>query len=225
MGPGTAIRGAAFGLGVSRALFGVFVVRPVEVVAGRITVAVLDRALAGELVDVVARDLVRYQVIERVTEHVLDALRIPRIDLSARDDVDRTIAHGLTLAYSASRPVAILLTCSWHGRSANELRERYATTDERPAEVVPYAVANDEAAFWLARHRAIVAGDALLGLGALQRCPDAWLEDRGGPEKLTAALRKLLELEPAFVLPSHGDPVVEDAARALAAAIEAPPFE
>src|SRR5262245_50988630 len=44
-----------------------------------------------------------------VTEHVLDALRIPRIDLCSRADIDRTIAQGLTLAYSASRPVAILL--------------------------------------------------------------------------------------------------------------------
>ena len=44
-----------------------------------------------------------------VTEHVLDALRIPRIYLETQADVARTIAHAQTLAYSASRPVAILL--------------------------------------------------------------------------------------------------------------------
>ena len=123
------------------------------------------------------------------------------------------------------RPVATLLTCSWHGRSVEELNERYATTDERPPEVTPHTVANDEVAYWLEPYRALVTGDALLGLGELRRCPDPWLEDRGGPEKLVAALRGLVALEPAFVLPSHGDPVVEDATRALAGAIEAPPFQ
>ena len=44
-----------------------------------------------------------------VTEHVLDSLRIPRIYLDAQGDVARTIAHAQTLAYSGSRPVAILL--------------------------------------------------------------------------------------------------------------------
>ena len=44
-----------------------------------------------------------------VTEHVLDSLRIPRIYLETQADVARTIAHAQTLAYSASRPVAILL--------------------------------------------------------------------------------------------------------------------
>ena len=44
-----------------------------------------------------------------VTAHVLDALRIPRIDLDAPAEVGRTIGHAQTLAYSASRPVAVLL--------------------------------------------------------------------------------------------------------------------
>lgn len=44
-----------------------------------------------------------------VTEHVLDALRIPHEWLDRQDDVARTIEHAQTLAYSASRPVAILL--------------------------------------------------------------------------------------------------------------------
>jgi sulfopyruvate decarboxylase subunit alpha len=44
-----------------------------------------------------------------VTEHVLDALRIPRAHLTSRDDVSRKIAKAQTLAHSASRPVALLL--------------------------------------------------------------------------------------------------------------------
>ena len=44
-----------------------------------------------------------------VTTHVLDALRIPHDLLDAPGDVSRKIAQAQTLAYSASRPVALLL--------------------------------------------------------------------------------------------------------------------
>ncbi|MBI3790725.1 MAG: sulfopyruvate decarboxylase [Gemmatimonadetes bacterium] len=44
-----------------------------------------------------------------VTEHVLDALRIPTERLGSQGDVARKISKAMTLAYSASRPVALLL--------------------------------------------------------------------------------------------------------------------
>ena len=44
-----------------------------------------------------------------VTEHVLDALRIPHTRLEAPEHVGRRLAKAQTLAYSASRPVALLL--------------------------------------------------------------------------------------------------------------------
>ena len=44
-----------------------------------------------------------------VTEHVLDALRIPHAKLESPDHVARRIQKAQTLAYSASRPVALLL--------------------------------------------------------------------------------------------------------------------
>lgn len=44
-----------------------------------------------------------------VTQHVLDALRIPSERLSAPGDVARKVSKAMTLAYSASRPVALLL--------------------------------------------------------------------------------------------------------------------
>ena len=44
-----------------------------------------------------------------VTTHVLDALRIPHDLLDAPADVDRKLSQAQTLAYSASRPVALLL--------------------------------------------------------------------------------------------------------------------
>ena len=45
-----------------------------------------------------------------VTEHVLDALRIPRIQLDRQDHVAQRLAKAQTLSLSASRPVAVLLT-------------------------------------------------------------------------------------------------------------------
>ena len=45
-----------------------------------------------------------------VTTHVLDALRIPHTVLDSPDHVARRIQKAQTLAYSASRPVALLLT-------------------------------------------------------------------------------------------------------------------
>ena len=44
-----------------------------------------------------------------VTEALLEALRIPVTTLTAPDHVARRIAQAQTLAYSASRPVALLL--------------------------------------------------------------------------------------------------------------------
>jgi sulfopyruvate decarboxylase subunit alpha len=44
-----------------------------------------------------------------VTEHVLEALRIPFDTLESPDEVARKITKAQTLAYSASRPVAVLL--------------------------------------------------------------------------------------------------------------------
>src|SRR5438874_11062499 len=45
-----------------------------------------------------------------VTLHVLDALRIPRLRLETPEQVAPRLAKAQTLAHSASRPVALLLT-------------------------------------------------------------------------------------------------------------------
>jgi sulfopyruvate decarboxylase subunit alpha len=44
-----------------------------------------------------------------VTVHVIEALRIPHARLDGPEQVERRIAKAQTLAYSASRPVALLL--------------------------------------------------------------------------------------------------------------------
>ena len=45
-----------------------------------------------------------------MTLHVLDALRIPHIRLDHPESVPRRIAQALTMAYSANKPVGVLLT-------------------------------------------------------------------------------------------------------------------
>jgi sulfopyruvate decarboxylase subunit alpha len=45
-----------------------------------------------------------------VTRHVLEALRIPYDEIEHQDHVARRILKAMTLAHSASRPVAVLLT-------------------------------------------------------------------------------------------------------------------
>ena len=44
-----------------------------------------------------------------VTEHVLDALRVPTQRLDRRDECEHRIGEALTLAYASNRPVALLL--------------------------------------------------------------------------------------------------------------------
>lgn len=103
-------------------------------------------------------------------------------------------------------PVVVMLTCSWHVRSAGEVSERYPgvriwsptaeitllpglTIDvvDVVAEVAPRVVAYPlgtpdlrvEAFYWLADHRALVPGDILLGDARGQRvsiAPPSWFE-------------------------------------------------
>jgi hypothetical protein len=120
-------------------------------------------------------------------------------------------------------PVTILLTVEWHERSASDLRTRYRARSDVPDGVVAHELLDDEVAYWLSRQRAVVAGDALLGINGLRRCPAAWTEGRGA-ERFLPNLRSLLELGVELVLPAHGDPVLENGHRALELAIDGPAF-
>lgn len=137
-----------------------------------------------------------------------------------------------------AQPVAVLLTCSWHRRSAAEIVARYGGTLHAPSErpeaatgtdtgelpggvvAIPAAPA-DETLYWLPSARAVVPGDSLLGVdGGLALCPASWLARGGTTRSLVEALRPLLELEVERVLCSHGAPVLSgggDALRALLA--------
>jgi glyoxylase-like metal-dependent hydrolase (beta-lactamase superfamily II) len=86
-----------------------------------------------------------------------------------------------------------------------------------------------ETAFFITRHRALVIGDAVIGAGGgrLAVAPPSWAaagEASGAlyRERFRASLRRLLDLDPAIVLPSHGEPVLAGGRAALDAALAAP---
>jgi hypothetical protein len=129
------------------------------------------------------------------------------------------------------RPVAIVLTCEWHERSAAELTDRYGASvhraggaaDSLPRDVVAYDIAvAREIVYWLPGARAVVPGDVLLGTeGGLALCPEPWLERRGGHARLVSELAPLLELPVERVLTSHGAPTLTDGRAALQRALGA----
>jgi hypothetical protein len=128
-------------------------------------------------------------------------------------------------------PVFVLTTIGFHRRSRDELAARYGATTSRarrslPAGIEPLPIRGaGETMFWLAEHRALVAGDRIMGApgGGLRLCPESWLRylpsGIGIPE-LRRRLRPVLELPVERVLVSHGEPVLGGGHTALAAALE-----
>ena len=125
----------------------------------------------------------------------------------------------------AEKPVRILLTVDAHRRSAADLAERHVIDPpplppERPrlaTGVEIAAEAADEFVFWLPEHRALVAGDLIIGRAHGLEVPRAWLEDRY--EETVERLRPLLDLPVDRVLVTHGEPVLEDGREALERAL------
>src|SRR5437762_13343957 len=78
-------------------------------------------------------------------------------------------------------------------------------------------LAPGEFVFWLPEHRALVAGDVILGRAHGLEVPRTWLEDRY--DATIAALLPLLDLPVDRVLVTHGEPVLEDGLEALASAL------
>jgi glyoxylase-like metal-dependent hydrolase (beta-lactamase superfamily II) len=144
----------------------------------------------------------------------------------------------------AARPVAVLLTVFWHERSAKEVVERYdgatlwaheaalerlsaqvsnpfRADEPLPGGIEAHEADRDEVVLWIPEHRALVAGDVLLGTpdGGVTVCPDSWLPEGVDPEEFRAGLRRLLDLPVERVLLSHGEPVLENGHEALARAL------
>ena len=130
--------------------------------------------------------------------------------------------------------IAVLTTIAWHRRSRDAVAERYGATTSRARASLPAGVESipirgaGETMFWLPEHRALVAGDRILGgkRGGLRLCPDSWL--RYLPSKITQSeladlLRPLLALPIELVLVSHGKPVLRRGRSALERALAQAP--
>jgi hypothetical protein len=125
-----------------------------------------------------------------------------------------------------SQEVSVLLTAAWHRRSADECAERFGahvhtSADEPPADVERRATYYDEeVAYWLPRHGALVIGDSFTAEPQL-KWQDTWLPPDLTREQMHAGLLPLLELPVQLVLVTHGDPVLQDGREALRAALGA----
>lgn len=132
------------------------------------------------------------------------------------------------------KPVHVLLTVHWHERSVAAVLDRYKATLWRPEEKgeLPTGVHAEvvkgsdwvEALFFLEPHRALIAGDLLIGkAGGGIELPVGWFpkgEQDWAEQELKPELRKrLAELPVELVVLSHGEPVLEDGAAALERAL------
>jgi glyoxylase-like metal-dependent hydrolase (beta-lactamase superfamily II) len=132
------------------------------------------------------------------------------------------------------KPVHVLLTVHWHERSVAAVLDRYRATLWRPEEKgeLPAGVHAEvvkgsdwvEALFFLEPHRALIAGDLLIGkAGGGIELPVGWFpkgEQDWAQQELKPELRKrLAELPVELVVVSHGEPVLEDGAAALERAL------
>jgi hypothetical protein len=130
-------------------------------------------------------------------------------------------------ARCAERDVVVLETLPFHRRSSERLISRYAASSRPPegVEAFPFP-ALGETMYWIAEHRALVPGDRLLTSGAdgeLSLCPQSWLRHLDPvptPAEAAATLALLRGLDVELVLVSHGEPVLDGAAAALAHALE-----
>ncbi|MGH3078081.1 MAG: hypothetical protein ACRDPZ_07845 [Gaiellaceae bacterium] len=147
-------------------------------------------------------------------------------------DPQAEVADVETLA--DGRPVVVVLTCFWHRRSTSDLVEALDAKVHAPAADLgelglparPYAVGDDlagdvephpgaypnECTLSIRGHSALVIGDALLGGGRGFRLqPESWLAEGDTTAGLRERLQPLLELPADLLLPTHGDPVADDA--------------
>jgi hypothetical protein len=133
----------------------------------------------------------------------------------------------------AGRPLHILLTVHWHERSVAAVLERYHAKLWRPEEEGPLPAGvraeivkgSDwvEALFFLEPHRALVAGDLLIGKNGGVELPVEWFpkdEREWARDTLRPELHeRLAKLPVELVLVSHGDPVLANGAAALERAL------
>jgi hypothetical protein len=115
--------------------------------------------------------------------------------------------------------VQVVLTAEWHGRDAEKLGFPVRGDDLPPAVNAQPAFFPGERSLWIPGQNALVIGDSLPNGEAM---PDAWLESewaKGTREEYNEKLGPLLDLPVEMLLPTHGDPVLDDAHKALKSAL------
>jgi hypothetical protein len=149
------------------------------------------------------------------------------------DDEDRFWSALDRDVERTQRPLYVLLTVHWHERSVAAVLERYKAVLWRPEEkielpegVQPVVVKGadwSEAMFFLEPQRALVVGDLLIGKDGGIVLPIDWFpkgEQDWARDELKPVLRERLAALPVeLVLVSHGEPVLENGAAALARAL------
>lgn len=155
----------------------------------------------------------------------------------------------------AGRDVHVLVTVSWHLRSAVAIRDRYGATvwgnaktrldvgtlvakivtdgAELPGGIVPFTpipndAGDDETAYWLPRQRALAVGDILINTRDGLRI---WWDEKTEAlrselrDRAKPALLRLAALPIELILVPHGEPVVRDGKQALRRALDADPWQ
>lgn len=140
----------------------------------------------------------------------------PLVPMEDRDRFFRALDRDVE---RAGLPVCVLVTVEDHRRSAADLAKRYdGTVGEVPAGVEVPVAAFDEQVFWIPEHATLVFGDLVVGREGGLQLPRTWI----GEARYDAAvqsLRPLLDLPVERVFVGHGEPVLEGAKEALAAAL------
>jgi hypothetical protein len=132
-----------------------------------------------------------------------------------------SLVEGLVEA----QEIGVLLTAEWHRRSTDECVERFGARIFGTAGATPAGVErrptyyDEEVAYWIPRHGALVLGDVVTNEGRLQ-VRDDWLPEGVTAHQMRDGLRPLLELPVELVLVTHGDPIAEKGQSALRAALE-----
>lgn len=136
----------------------------------------------------------------------------------------------------------VLISVFWHVRDAPSVLERYAgarlwadilqreeiekrvtlTDTIEPGDALPGGIEAHrprELVFWIPEHRALLAGDVLLGAnGGVRVMPDSWLGHRPR-DVFRANMALLTKLPVELLLLTHGE-VVEDGGAALREALD-----
>jgi glyoxylase-like metal-dependent hydrolase (beta-lactamase superfamily II) len=141
-------------------------------------------------------------------------------------------ADAIVARYGARHRTTVHVPADARARVSCSATLKFGDDAKLPGNVHAHAIAGldvGETALWIPSHRALVFADAVIGAGAgtVRIAPPSWAAE--GKEaavryasEFRASLERLVDLDPVFLLPSHGEPVLEAGAQSLARAVMSP---